>query len=271
VEPLLHALVDEDPAVQQAIAWALGQLGEGPFAEALLSVLLTSSGLGESRPEQSSLPPFLQVLEYPSHHARKTAARILGQRGDPEAVEPLLRALGDRYVSVRDEAVEALEQLGTGPLAQAIRAALEGQPDQLAELGEARAVAPLIRALQEGNRPTQTAAAMALGRLGALAGAALDPLQERLRQEETHEFPLFPEEEQVKQACREALREIEAALRTAPAELTSAPTPHGTGTELLPGDSEGSEKGEAETPPPETRQTWREKLRSGRLWRRGQQ
>jgi HEAT repeat protein len=86
-----------------------------------------------------------ELMNSPSEKVRYNAARVLGEMGDPAAVEPLIDVLkNDKNGSVRLYAARAL-----------------------GELGDPRATLPLIESLQEDrNVDVRVRAARALGRLG---------------------------------------------------------------------------------------------------------
>ncbi len=106
---------------------------------------------------------------------RETDFQRLGESGDPRAVKPLIRALGDGDYFVGPSAAKALGQLGDP---RAIDSLIPQQrPDErvntrrsaaeaLGELGDPRALDPLIRALGDGDSEVRCSAAEALGKLG---------------------------------------------------------------------------------------------------------
>ena len=57
------------------------------------------------------LDGYIKTLKSGSLNARK-AAKALGELGDPRAVEPLIKRLGDVYPDVRSSAAQALGKLG---------------------------------------------------------------------------------------------------------------------------------------------------------------
>jgi hypothetical protein len=95
---------------------------------------------------------------------RASAARRLGQLGDPQAVLPLMERLSDSRREVCAAALEALQELGEGRLAQALYNALEGSPTavhQLADLamaGDLRGVEFLVQLTGDTRRPLNEAA-----------------------------------------------------------------------------------------------------------------
>jgi len=111
------------------------------------------------------------------------AARALGRIGDP-ALEPLARALHDRKHRGRLYAAGVLGQIGGTRASESLAAALndkdESVPVRLAaakalvEIGDARAVEPLIGMLESGDVWLRGGAAEALGKTGD--ARAVEPL-----------------------------------------------------------------------------------------------
>ena len=149
--PLLQALAaDQDPAVQAAAAKALGELGLDGATDGLVDALLEGDdslvraaaaealgdiqnpgalpGLqqavdGDGSPEvMAAASAGLDSFELPElagallgsedAEVRAAAAELLGERGLPEAAGPLIESLSDPEESVRDAAVEGLQELG---------------------------------------------------------------------------------------------------------------------------------------------------------------
>lgn len=54
---------------------------------------------------------YIQRLEDKDVYVRRTAARVLGERGDKRAVEPLTRAMDDEDEDVRYWAARAIEKI----------------------------------------------------------------------------------------------------------------------------------------------------------------
>lgn len=189
---------------------------------------------------------------------RREAARLLGESGDRAAVPPLIEALGDRDAGVviaaigaleqlgaqaavprlvrllghRDDAVEgrtpadhaadALTTLGHGAVAEAVAAALRGEPDGLAAaIGPWRdeVVAAFMRVLASFDLEARVEAARALGVLGARE--ALPLLREKSR--------AMGLRTRLSTAAREAVDAIEAQAslpRPAPAAPDAADGPN---------------------------------------------
>lgn len=202
VEPLLAALGDDDPAVRAGAACALGRTGSPEAVEALCD-----------------------ALEDPDPLVAVWSAEALARIGDQRAVAPLVNRL---KTHVSDAAAKALDDLGWTPADDAertvhliakqryheIAAIGEGAVEPLVaflasagratswagvntrkrvagvlgELGDARAVEPLVQLLQDAVSQDQTelsgAAVAALSSIGApavdpLIGVLVDPGQRR--------------------------------------------------------------------------------------------
>lgn len=172
VEPLIAVLNDRDQSVRWFAEKALGNIGS-PVVEPLINVLVQGFQGGRS----------------------SYAARILGIIGDARAVEPLLSALKESDVGLRQEAAVALDKLGWQPrqdmagayfwaakqdwpackqvgaeALQPLLAALlvndwvvrQHAAEALGEVGEASAIEPLIAALDDKIAPVRRSAARAL-------------------------------------------------------------------------------------------------------------
>jgi HEAT repeat protein len=159
VEPLIAALQDKDSDVRQAVAKALGELGDSGTAK----------------------PPFAAVQDEDSD-VRQAAAEA--------AVGPLIAALWDEDMDVRLAAAVALKRIGepaierlTDALFRAlqVRGGAMGGPvcEALGLIGDPRAVGPLIAALRDETGTVRWAAALALERIGT--PGALDALEELWR------------------------------------------------------------------------------------------
>jgi hypothetical protein len=117
--------------------------------------------LGDPR----AVEPLTKALGDNYNAVRLAAAAMLGKLGDGRAAGPLIRALGDNDSDVRCVAAEALGKLGE-PLWQNLVKGDTGDWQRLGDCGDKRAVEPLIKALGDDDGRVSRAAAEALGRLG---------------------------------------------------------------------------------------------------------
>ena len=99
---------------------------------------------------------------------KRRLVEALGKLGDPQAVPPLIKALGDDWDDVRRAAAEALGRIGAPavpPLIQALgdsdRDVRAVSAEALGKLGDPRAVPALIQALGDSDRDVRRAAAEA--------------------------------------------------------------------------------------------------------------
>ncbi|HUT89395.1 MAG TPA: HEAT repeat domain-containing protein, partial [Thermoguttaceae bacterium] len=161
VEPLVWILADVRRwRDRRAAAKALGQLGDPRAVERLVRALADGdndvrcaaaealAALGE--------PKWAQWVKGEGDDFRR-----LGASKDREAVEPLVWALADGDNDVRRAAAKALAALGEPKWAQWIK----GEGDdfrRLGELGDARTLKPLVKALRDENWDVRRAAARAL-------------------------------------------------------------------------------------------------------------
>ena len=194
VEPLIQALKYNflDWPVRRAAATALG-------------------GIRDER----AVEPLIWALKHQHYEVRATAAKALAEIGDERAVEPLVQVLKDQNIEVREAAEEALAKIkGKYPEVKDVSISKEEEPkkkipsradvrrlaakkdlegliealgygdefsgsdaaDALGEMGDARAVEPLIQALQDNNNQPvlRNSAALALGEISDLR--AVEPL-----------------------------------------------------------------------------------------------
>lgn len=133
----------------------------------------------------------IRALKEQDQDVRCRAAKALGETQDTGAVQPLTQALDDRLYIVREQAAEALANIGgpaLGSLIQALKHECRGVRDRaaraLGELGDGRGVEPLVEALKDkdGWAHFMLTVLDSLERLGA---AAMAPLVGALRDEDS--------------------------------------------------------------------------------------
>jgi HEAT repeat protein len=163
VEPLLAILDNSDKNVRQAVASALGQIGD-----------------------ERAVAPLIAKLDDSDKYVRQAVASALGQIGDERAVAPLIAKLDDSDKYVRQAVAEALGQIGNERAVAPLIAKLDDSDkyvqravaSALGRIGDEQAVAPLIAKLDDSNKDVQPAVAEALGRIGD--GQAVAPLIAKL-------------------------------------------------------------------------------------------
>jgi HEAT repeat protein len=118
VAPLLSALGDPDKYVRYGSAISLGKCGFLPSGEtdqawqhAAVQDWERLRTLGSS-----ALPPLYNLLRDTDPQVRVNAVRILGDLGDRDASEALIRSLGDPDRQVRWEAALASRKCGVPPI-----------------------------------------------------------------------------------------------------------------------------------------------------------
>lgn len=179
-EPLAAALKDSEWFVRQTAAEALGKLGWEPANSEQSAVLAIAQGDWNDAVNKgrASVKPLIAALKDSCSGVRESATKALGQIRDARAVEPLIAAAlkdgnsnGDRYerrlaedalVKIGAEAVEPLSAALTagGEAVRAIAAKVLGQ------IGDARAVEPLIERLKSPDPKIRRSTAVALRALG---------------------------------------------------------------------------------------------------------
>src|SRR2546426_336389 len=207
VGPLVEALHDEDRAVREAATTALRKIGRPALATLLAAVrheewvlrLHACEALGKIGAEEAVVPLCEVMLHDRDMAVRQDAAKALGSIGHPAAFEALEKAVTD--LSVRPYAVDALGKLkdpravpilidvvaGKNRPANARRVPVCGDESGaldveemevqifavggLAEIGDDRAIQPLIRALKDTR--LRAAAASALSKMGLRIAAPL--------------------------------------------------------------------------------------------------
>lgn len=116
---------------------------------------------------------------------RVECIRALGALKNPQAIEPLLKALQDYPLPVTFEAADALGAIGEPAMDAVIGLLKEGNIFEQSSMAmvvgrvrEPRAVEPLLQALTASNSWLRRPAAWALGMIGN--AIAIDPLIQRL-------------------------------------------------------------------------------------------
>lgn len=133
----------------------------------------------------------IQDLQSDDPHTRYEAAKDLGDKADPKAVDPLIAALDDSFDLSRRFAARALGSIGDARAAPALikQATTHEDPGSrstaaaaLGDLGDVSAVDALIGALSDDNATVRAMGAQSLGNLRDRRATA--PLLERLHDSE---------------------------------------------------------------------------------------
>ena len=165
IGPLISLLCDEDRFVKSRAAYALGLIGE-PAVEPLIFALREGDG-----------------------NLRWGAAIALGKIRDLRAIDPLIRALADKYENVRAESAKSLAAIGKPALGQLVRFLQNSDRSvrievvtALGELKDTDAIQPLMQILETADEDERVEIADALD---AILITAVEPLSRRLRKGNT--------------------------------------------------------------------------------------
>jgi HEAT repeat protein len=172
VEPLIRALKDENKGVRGKAAEALGNIGDPRAVEPLIQTLKEDSD--------------------PDGYVHICTIRALGKIGDRRAVEPIIQQFNERTTLWwKSEWAEIQKWTKTKrmreKIAEPMRHALEtvirrnvqvSVAYALGEIGDAKAVEPLIQKLGDPLQDIQKAAEEALAKIGK---PAVDPLIKTLK------------------------------------------------------------------------------------------
>ncbi|MBN1139859.1 MAG: HEAT repeat domain-containing protein [Anaerolineae bacterium] len=186
VEPLCWRLGDSDGDVRDTAAKALGKIGDPHAVEPLIQALdkdemdpyLSAAAAGALREIGAlAIEPLMQALE--NYGKSWRARRALPTMRDPQAVEPVIQALGDKNAKVRAMAAEVLRApRAIEPLIRALGDECHDvraiTAEALGEIGDPQAVEPLIRALEDMDAGVRVAAVRALRAIGT--PQAVEPL-----------------------------------------------------------------------------------------------
>jgi HEAT repeat protein len=183
-EALMRVLDDGNSTVRRSAARALGRIRDPRAVEELCLMLAdvehgpreaAAVALGEIG-DARAVGPLIEALAAKSLSIRWSAARSLGEIGDRRAVAPLVPLLEEQSGSTRKATSEALARIGGAEAAKALVDALQRHQgnmqapmaDALVEIG-VDAIEPCIDALGHRDCWVRSAAANALGKIGATA------------------------------------------------------------------------------------------------------
>jgi HEAT repeat protein len=181
VEPIIKILdkKTETDDLHKAAAIALGKIGNPQAIESLVNCLKDkNSGVRNAAANslveigKPAIELLIQALENQSLETCKRSAEVLGRIGEPLAVGPLIISLKNGHPQLKDAAMKALVQIGdkraVEPLIEALEAKSRNAARALGQIGDERAIEPLIEALKE--KDIRETAAKALDSLGWVPG-----------------------------------------------------------------------------------------------------
>jgi len=176
VDALISALSDDDEDVRWKAAIALGETGSPKGIEPLITLLCDEDRFVKSRAAaalgmigEPAVEPLIRTLSEGDGDHRWGAAIALGKIRDPRSIEPLIRALADKYENVRAESAASLAAIGkpaVGPLLRFLK--YTGGPARIevvAAIGQLRdedAIQPLFQLLENADDEERKAIADAI-------------------------------------------------------------------------------------------------------------
>jgi HEAT repeat protein len=183
VDPLINALKDEDEYVRKNAAGALGKIGDPKAVDPLINALKDDDigvrwrvveALGKLG-DPKAVDPLTNALKDENKYMRQGAAEALGKIGDPKAVDALINALKDEEWFMRHRAAEALGKIGWKPKDNEEKAwyLVANRDYESLKLGK-HSVDPLINALNDDVNSVRKWAAEALREIGDVR--AVEPL-----------------------------------------------------------------------------------------------
>lgn len=180
VEPLVRLAFFADWSLRDLAAKALIKIGT-PAVNAVIRVLDSNSHARDEAAEvlkqigKSAVDPLIKVLGNGySDDSREVAAETLGNIGDARAVEPLIKALGDKRGQVCRAAAEALVKIGKPAIESLVKTCAKGSSRGdsyypalwiLSRIKDPQGIDALIKALDDENPNIRQMVAEALGEM----------------------------------------------------------------------------------------------------------
>jgi len=170
LESLKHALKDNNGSVRKEAAKALAKMEWDPSAsdeDDRITYLISNERWDELiKTGTPAVDKLIDAANDDDENVRAKSAWTLGEIKDPTAIEPLIEALKDDDTTVRAEASLALEHMGS-PSVQPLIESLEDKALRkkslvlLGKIGDERAVAPIVKKLNDWNLNVEAAEALA--------------------------------------------------------------------------------------------------------------
>jgi len=174
VNPLIKALhYKKDCNVRKSAAEALEAIGWEPInGEGIYYLIALNDWKKLIHLGTSAVEPLLEVLQDEnSSTLHRECIKALGEIRDKRAVEPLLEALQNKEISLREEAVKALGQMGDSTVVKPLISVLQNENSStlrvqtiraLGSTKDKRAVEPLIETLQREMQKARSEANTAI-------------------------------------------------------------------------------------------------------------
>lgn len=186
IGPLLRFVPANDERTRHCALAALSEIGGETVIEKLAEALASAPHSREISQTlvdigEAAVEPLLRTAQ--KGPGSPHISRVLGQIGDPRAVDWLVTALQDEQAAVRRAAAEALEALNwqpDQPISEARYLIAAQKWDRLAELGPV-ALAPAVIALRDKQWQIRRSSAQLLGQIGD--DRAVEPLLAALADE----------------------------------------------------------------------------------------
>jgi HEAT repeat protein len=184
VEPLVATLKDSIGSVRISAARALGLIGDSRGILPLINAFRVNKIGSEHEAVKDALitigspavDPLITALSDVDVDVRQPVVHVLAQLGDPRSIQPLIESLHDSNIYVRKDAAEALDRLGWRPAADRNGAwywIARQEWDQCIQVGTP-ALGPLIAVLGDVDHRVRDRAVEALIQLGD--ARAVEPL-----------------------------------------------------------------------------------------------
>jgi HEAT repeat protein len=184
-DPLIQALGEDNAKVREGAGWAIRAMKGHPAAELFMQLLRSedssmrigaAGALGDSQ-DEGAVQPLIQAMQDEDAKVQIEAARALGKLNNTSAIEPLIQALGDDDEGLRNEVAAALAKMG-GPAVGPLIAVLQDNDSKeaawaLGEIGDARAIEPLLQAFKGDDGGTRTEVVAALVKLNATSDVSI--------------------------------------------------------------------------------------------------
>jgi HEAT repeat protein len=224
--PASEASDDQVISLKKEVIGALGRIRSRKSAKALLRIIrgddrglagVASDAMSASEGiiDDDMIAELISGLDDANEEVRKRSLNLLGKARIATAVDAIILRLGDRRLSVRFAAAEALGQIKARKAVQSLIQLIQDKDmgfsaaRALGEIGDSEAVRPLIQALKSKRESVGENAAVALGKIKS--PDALRPLIKSLKAKGIRRSAASALRNFNDSAAREALRRIQDA------------------------------------------------------------